>query len=286
MYRFWDTIIEPALEIIKPDTIVEIGCFRGFNTRKIIEFCTRCGGVLHAIDPEPEFDVEEWQGKYGNALVFHKTLSLHALPEIEKFDTVLIDGDHNWYTVYNELKAIEHRCEQNGWLFPLVMLHDTGWPYGRRDMYYNPETIPLAYRKTYEKKGLYPGLAELLEHGGINKELLNAVYDNGPQNGVLTAIEDFISESETELELLNIIGINGLGIIYPASIRKQQTDLWCFLKSFFISPAMVRYMEKIEVDRIILANCCFEKALEADEIKKEIAICKATLKEKEEENDQ
>lgn len=280
MYRFWETIIEPVLEIIKPGAIVEIGCYWGLNTRKIMDFCARCGGVLHAIDPEPQFDVEEWRGKYGRALVIYKTLSLQALPEIDKFDVVLIDGDHNWYTVYNELKAIERRCRQNGQPFSLVMLHDTGWPYGRRDMYYNPETIPPDYRKPYEKKGLYPGSAALLEHGGINNDLFNAVCDSGPQSGVLTAIEDFMAESEIELELLNIIGFNGLGIIYPASIRKQQTDLWCFLNSLFISPAMMRYMEIIELNRIKGEYCCFEKALEVDEVNKELTDCKALLKEK------
>jgi hypothetical protein len=278
MYRFWETIIEPALEILKPGVIVEIGCFRGFNTRKIVEFCARRGGVLHAVDPEPELDVKEWQGKYGKTLVFHKTASLQALSEIEKFDVVLIDGDHNWYTVYNELKTIDHRCRQSGRPFSLIMLHDTGWPYGRRDMYYNPETIPPDYRKPYQKKGLYPGSTELLEQGGINKNLFNAVSENCPQNGVLTAIEDFMSESETELELLNIIGFNGLGILYPAAIKKQRTDLWRFLVGLFISPAMARYMEKIEIDRIIMANCCYERTLEAAEIKKEIALGRVSLK--------
>lgn len=64
-----------------------------------------------------------------------KGISLEVLPELhDTFDCILIDGDHNWYTVYHELKMIYDRelLKRGG----IVFLHDVEWPWGRRDMYY------------------------------------------------------------------------------------------------------------------------------------------------------
>ena len=71
-------------------------------------------------------------------------------------DVVLIDGDHNWYTVFNELRLIEEMSRLKGFPMPLVMFHDIGWPYGRRDMYYNPSDIPEEFRQPIGKGGLMP----------------------------------------------------------------------------------------------------------------------------------
>ena len=59
-------------------------------------------------------------------------MSLDELPRLEKMDAVIIDGDHNWYSVYNELKLLARQVEKGG-PFPLSFVHDVGWPYGRRD---------------------------------------------------------------------------------------------------------------------------------------------------------
>src|SRR5208283_2369548 len=44
------------------------------------------------------------------------------------FDCILIDGDHNWYPVFNELRLIHERAllRPGGYIF----LHDVDWPYG------------------------------------------------------------------------------------------------------------------------------------------------------------
>jgi cephalosporin hydroxylase len=135
MQRFWETVLEPVLEAVQPRAIVEIGSDQGGNTLNLLEYCKQTGATLHAIDPAPGYDVSEWQNKHGDHLVFHEDLSLNALALIENFEVVLIDGDHNWYTVLNELKTIERLCDESGQSFPLVLLHDIGWPYGRRDLY-------------------------------------------------------------------------------------------------------------------------------------------------------
>ncbi len=147
MYQFWEPIIKPLLTSLRPSHILEIGCDYGDNTRQLLGFCAQHHAILHAVDPAPSFDPEVLNEQYGDTFVFYKTLSLKAIDRIEKPDAVLIDGDHNWYTVYNELKMIERCCEHHGHRFPLILIHDVGWPYARRDLYYKPEDIPKDFRK-------------------------------------------------------------------------------------------------------------------------------------------
>ena len=77
MHRFWKIIIEPALTLLKPETVVEIGSDKGENTVALLEFCKNNDTVLHAVDPAPNFDVDILKKNYGRHFVFHKSLSLH-----------------------------------------------------------------------------------------------------------------------------------------------------------------------------------------------------------------
>jgi hypothetical protein len=250
MNRFWDTIIEPVLEALQPETIVEVGSDSGTNTRNLLEYCQRHGAELHVIDPLPQFDVAAWQEQYGEHLTFHKALSLDALPAIDRFDAVLLDGDHNWYTIFNELKLIEERSKASSRPFPLVMLHDIGWPYGRRDGYYNPDSIPDEYRKPFKRKGMMPGSTELVEDGGFNSNFANALSENDRGNGILTAVEDFLEQTEQAIELIQLPGLHGLGILVSSQLKEQNTKLATFLDALQLSPTVVRYVELIEGARL------------------------------------
>ena len=136
---------------------------------------------------------------------------------------MLIDGDHNWYTVFNELKTVERLCAERSQDFPLVLLHDIGWPYGRRDLYYDPKSIPEEHRKPYDKKGMLPSVPDLVEEGGMNRHLNNAVREHEPKDGVLTAIEDFLGASQYALDLLELPGVHGLGILAPEPLKRTES---------------------------------------------------------------
>ncbi len=249
MYRIWDVITGPVLEALQPETMVEIGSDYGPNTRRLLEFCQRHGVKLHVIDPLPKYDVAAWKERYGEHLILHEAPSLDALREIDHFDAVLIDGDHNWYTVYNELKLIEERSKASSQPFPLVMMHDVGWPYGRRDGYYNPGNIPDEYLKPYERKGMLPGSAELVEDG-LNPNFPNAISKNDPRNGVLTAVEDFLEGTEQEIELVRVPGLHGLGILVPSRLRERNAKLAELLQVLDLHPTVTRYVELVEAARI------------------------------------
>jgi hypothetical protein len=216
VYQFWDTVIHPILSAAKAKTIVEVGAEGGPHTVLIMKLVMARRGTLHVIEPLPIFDVEQYERVYGKRLVLHRALSLEALPKIRKPDAVMLDGDHNWYTVIEELRVVQDSARH----WPLTFLHDVDWPYGRRDMYYAPETIPAEFRHRFERSGMVRHVSEL-SPGGKNAEYANATHEGGPRNGVLTAIEDFVDESRHDLELFLFHGPAGLAMLIDRDRLKR-----------------------------------------------------------------
>lgn len=122
---------------------------------------------------------------------------------------VLIDGNHNWYTVFEELRLVERQSAR----WPLTLLHDIAWPYGRRDMYDTPTAVPAQHRHPHRKAGVLRGQSKLAARSGLNAGCYDAEHEGGARNGVLTAIEDFIDSSPVELELFAVPGPGGLGLL-------------------------------------------------------------------------
>ena len=99
-------------------------------------------------------------------------------------DAALIDGDHNWYTVYNELQLLAEGARRHGAPLPVLVLHDVLWPYGRRDLYYAPEPDPRgAPPAVTPSKGMRPGSKKLLDRGGLNPTMYNALRRAGRATG-------------------------------------------------------------------------------------------------------
>jgi hypothetical protein len=209
-------VVAPLVAAAEPDVVVEIGVYRGAITKLVLRTTEERGSVVHAIDPAPQedFDVEAVQQQYGERFVFHRAMSLEALPGIRDADVVLIDGDHNWYTVYNELTTIARIAAEEDRPFPLTLMHDVDWPYADRDMYYVPDTVPAEYRHPYERRGILPGRDELVDDGGLNADVDNAVVAGGPRNGVKTAVDDFLAEVEAPVAFNSVIGFFGLGVLF------------------------------------------------------------------------
>lgn len=223
MLPYWDSVLHPLLKAVDPGPIVEIGAATGATTLKLAELAAERDTVLHSIDPFPEFDVTRIEQRFDRHFRFHEARSHDALEQIESPAAVIVDGDHNWYTVHGELTRLEGIAAAAGRPFPLVLLHDVEWPYARRDMYYDPEAIPEKWRKPWDCRGIRWGQSQLDETGqGINSNLANAIEEGGPCNGVLTAAEDFIEESAAELELRIVRGWAGIGVMSGDELLEAQ----------------------------------------------------------------
>jgi len=226
---FFRVIIKLLIRMFRYKNICEIGASFGGNTDKLLSIKSV---ILTIIDPCIDTDLIN---KYKNTkrVRIYKGLSLQILPTIVgQFDCILIDGDHNWFTVFNELKVIEERklLKDGGTIF----LHDVGWPYGRRDMYYLPETIPDKYRHPYAKKGIVQGQTKLAEAAGINSHINNVEYEGGPKNGVLTAVEDYLKIYGKSYYFIYSKRQQGLGVlVYKKNIsyfNKLVLKIWRFLE--------------------------------------------------------
>jgi predicted O-methyltransferase YrrM len=220
MVNFWDSAVLPLLRAASPASVIEVGSAGGAHTRKLVEWAAEHDARVHAIDPAPAFDVDALAQIAGGHFVMHREPSLRALPVAAPADVVLIDGDHNWYTVMKELESIAALHSE----WPLVMTHDIDWPYGRRDMYYTPAAIPEAYRHPHRQSGLRRFHSSLVEDGK-NALFFNAEHEGGPRNGVLTAIEDFLASTELNLVLLAQPGPAGLGIIVSVTMLQGNPEL-------------------------------------------------------------
>ena len=118
-------------------------------------------------------------------------------------------------------------------------------------MYYAPEAIPAAFRHEYSQKGMVPGRADLTsEHGWVNENYFNANSEGGEQNGVLTAIEDFIKESAFSFRLAVFNGHNGFGLLATQDTLKRYSKLSQHLdKIDWVGPIGI-YMESTQFERI------------------------------------
>ncbi|HMS86914.1 MAG TPA: TylF/MycF/NovP-related O-methyltransferase [Acidimicrobiales bacterium] len=228
MFPFWEKVVAPVLEAADVKLLVEIGALRGENTRQILD-TVGPAAQLHVIDPVPDFDPDEHAVQFGGQYIFHRDLSVNVLGDLPVMDAALIDGDHNWFTVYHECRLLAEVSASAGALLPVMVFHDVCWPYGRRDLYYNPDDIPAEYRQEWAHRGMLPGVAELVPQNGLNPTMANAVLEGGPRNGVMTAIDDFVAEHPKPLRVLVLPIYFGLAIVVEEERLARQPELAAFL---------------------------------------------------------
>lgn len=229
MRFFGSQILIPYILDYNYQDILEIGSSMGGNSDQILRKIPKI--KISIIDPCVHTDLIE-KYKKNQRVELLKGLSLEVLPRLKKpFDCILIDGDHNYYTVYNELKEIHSRglLKQGGTIF----LHDVQWPYARRDMYYDPTNIPKEHLRSHSKKGMIRGRSELAEDGGANVGANNVLYEGGPENGVLTAVEDFLAPKKNQYGFFASRSEHGLGVIVKEQILSPVFLAWYWKMKLF-----------------------------------------------------
>jgi hypothetical protein len=174
-------------------SIVEVGAYAGDLTRVIVDWAKDAGASVTAVDPAPQDHLVQLAADHEGLELVRET-SLEAIPHLDLPDVYIIDGDHNYYTVSRELELIAARSE--GSTLPLLLFHDVCWPHGRRDDYFDPEQIPAEYRHSVAGPGagIFPGDPGTRADGLPYPK--SASTEGGQRNGVLTAVEDFVSGRE------------------------------------------------------------------------------------------
>jgi hypothetical protein len=196
-------------------SIVEIGAFAGDLTRVLVDWSSRSGASVGAIDPAPQPGLEALARDNPQLELIRQT-SLEALPRIDLPDAVVIDGDHNYFTVSEELRMIAESAGEGE--LPLLLLHDVSWPHARRDDYFDATQIPPDARHPVagDAGGLVPGEPGVRPGGGLPYPR-SAAREGGPRNGVLTAAEDFVAGREG-LRLAVVPAFFGFGVIWETAV--------------------------------------------------------------------
>ncbi|HEY8000459.1 MAG TPA: class I SAM-dependent methyltransferase [Solirubrobacterales bacterium] len=202
-------ILFGCLDAIEATTVVEIGAFHGKSTNEMLEWAARRGAKLIAIDPEPQPDLRQIAAGHPELELVEAT-SHEALPDLPAADAIIIDGDHNYFTLSEELRLIEARAP--GPAMPLLMLHDIGWPLARRDGYYAPERIPAEHRQPLAHNTYLAPDEPATAADGMPFACV-AAREGGPRNGILTAVEDFL-ETHPELAFARVPAFFGFGVIW------------------------------------------------------------------------
>ena len=169
-------------------SVVEIGAYAGDLTRVLLDWAEKDGARVLSVEPTPHARLVELSESRDDLELVQEP-SHEALRHIPLPDALIIDGDHNYYTVSEELRLIDERAP--GPEIPLLLLHDVGWPHGRRDAYWNPERIPEDARQPMaERPFIFPGEPGVVDNG--MPMYAAAEREGGARNGVLTALEDFL----------------------------------------------------------------------------------------------
>jgi len=203
-------IIRPCLDAAGTRSLLEIGSFRGELTEELLIWAEERGSSVTTVEPLPPDDLRDLARRRPELSLIEDT-GVGALGSLESLpDAIVIDGDHNYYTLSGELEMIASKAGEDP--LPLLIFHDVGWPHERRDTYYEPDRVPedqrqpLAHNCTLEPGN--PGISD----GGLPYEWA-AEREGGPGNGVLTAIEDFMS-GRVGLQLAVMPIFFGFGVLW------------------------------------------------------------------------
>jgi hypothetical protein len=202
-------VIEPVLDAAGARSVAELGAYAGDFTSILLDWAAGREARIVAVDPLPQPELTALAESRPELDLIPKT-SAEALREMELPDAVIIDGDHNYHTVSEELESIFGRCD--GADLPLILMHDVGWPHARRDAYYAPERMPDEYQERIEEGvGVVPGEPGVTL-GGLPYKWA-AREEGGERNGVLTAVEDHL-RGRDDIRLAIVPAFFGLAVLW------------------------------------------------------------------------
>ena len=244
MQRLWSHYCEPLIDVLGPRRIAAIGAHDAAPMRQLIEYCRRSGAFLDIIEREPRHDLHELLALLESAqFSLLDGTGVDRIPGLQPPDLVVLTSDPNWQTAFIELSLLAIRAHTGEQPMPIVLAHACGWPYARRDMYRNPRAWREDRRKPFAYMGMLPGVAELVDDG-VNGDCANALIEGGAENGVLTALEDFVAV-HPGLSLHTVPFLGGLGIILPEA--RSSGKVLDVVEGFFSPDALMNACQALEL---------------------------------------
>jgi hypothetical protein len=251
-------------------TVLEIGAYEGDLTADLLDWAAKSGAHIGGMDPLPPPKLRELAAARPELELIEETSHDHLAKLDSLPDAIVIDGDHNYFTLSEELRLIAEKAG-NGEM-PLLFFHDVLWPHQRRDTYYAPERIPEEHRPKPigHNVGLAPGNPGVSEWG--LPFVWAATEEGGPGNGTMTAIEDFLAD-QPGLRLVVVPAFFGFGIIFPVD-APWANDVAAIVGPFDRNPVLER-LESNRVEHLVAGQA---RARELEALKKRVARQEAVLR--------
>lgn len=240
-------LVRRLLEAAGARRLMEIGADQAEHTRVLVEWVEGIGGRLDAVDTAVSQPLSALDADH-DVLHVHDMDSFTALSRLPLPDALLIDGDHNYWTVRRELDLVADKAGDDP--HPLTLLHDVGWPYDRRDMYYEADRVPDDQRHPSRRAAILLGQDELADDGvpGFNSGFDNAERRGGERNGVLTAVEDAVA-AHGSLRLQVVPGFHGLAVVVDERLLAERPAL-AELVDHLADPLLVDLLDRLEDGRL------------------------------------
>jgi hypothetical protein len=202
-------IFEILFDSRKLSIVIEVGVESG----KVSGMYAELGAVaVHCIDPLPTDELRANLAQ-NDALHLVEGWSPGVLAELPVADLYVLDGDHNYATVQDELAWIMANAPD-----AVIAMHDVLWPWHRRDLYYEPTTVPAERRHPASHDGPTVWHDELTPGGFVgNGAFTAACQAGGERNGVLTAVEDALATAGGDWRFEVVPAVFGMGVLLRES---------------------------------------------------------------------
>lgn len=207
-------VTRPLLDALPIRHVVEIGCERGAFTGWLAGYAASRGARLTVVDVKPRLDPALASLEHVHVVAARSVDFLAHLEEAA--DVYFVDGEHSYATVSEELRRIDVTEAL------AVFVHDTSWPWGKRDAARpdaERDSAPSGHRDVY--LGLHDdgmSAAGLPAARGRNV----AARAGGPRNGVRTAVDDFLAASGA-WSGVHVQGCFGLAVLWrPGALTPEQ----------------------------------------------------------------
>lgn len=232
------------------DTVIEVGVESGQVSGMYVELGAT---AVYCVEPAVNDDTRAALAT-NDRMRLVEGRSPDVFSQLPHADLYVLDGDHNYATVLAELNWIFRHAPD-----AVVVVHDVLWPWSRRDLYYEPSSLPAVDRHPVSADGPTVWHDELTPAGFVGAGAFScAVHAGGEHNGVRTAVEDAMTWAADAWSFQVIPAVFGMGVL----VRRDSHAAGAWLDSIrrYSTSELLRIMEN---NRIALYTRVLQLQFEA-----------------------
>ncbi|NBP00704.1 MAG: class I SAM-dependent methyltransferase [Proteobacteria bacterium] len=173
-YHGYIPFIKQLLLNIESPKVLEVGTDKGMSTIPLVVFLLRLKqnfefvGIDVLVQESLKIMLKNIEASSTQKISLYQDSSLNVLPALandsNKFDVILLDGDHNYYTVSSELKHLDKLLSDDG----IAIVDDYHGRWADKDLWYSErdeyqDVSNVTKKVETEKRGVKPAVDEFLE---------------------------------------------------------------------------------------------------------------------------